>query len=207
MAEPYKLSFTAGSLLTAESVVLATLYLEEKDWERVKSRALVENHLQTRTQSSAKRTIREVCYRLSVLTDDELHLLIEGSPQERSCIVWVAICRYYRLIAEFTVEVVREKFLSMITNLEEEDFDFFFNKKAEWHDELDELKPVTRDKIKQVVFRMLREAGIISPEHKIVPALITPHFVDVISGKNRQDLLFFPIYEHQLNQEPRKREL
>ena len=199
MPEPYKLSFTAGSLLIKESVVLAELYLKISDWEQVKIEAFQQNTLQTRTQSSAKRTIREVCHRLKALTGDELNLLVEGPPQEQASILWVATCRYYRFIAEFASDVIREKFISMSTRLEEEDFDFFFNKKAECHDELEDLQQVTRNKLKQVTFRMLREAGIVTRENNILPAILSPNFVDVISRKNRQDLLFFPVYEHQLN--------
>lgn len=198
MTEPYKLAFAAGSLLAKESISLAELYLDIRDWELVKSSALESNILQSRTVSTAKRLTRECCHRLKTLNEDELRMLAEGAPQEQSGILWISICRYYRLIAEFAKEVVREKFLSM-SPLEGEDFDYFFNKKAEWHEELDGIQPVTQDKLKQVVFRMLREAGILTKDNTILPVFLTPHFVEVVSRTNGQDLLVFPTGADQFN--------
>lgn len=200
MAEqPYKLSFTAGSLLHKESVALAENLLETESWEAARKKALADNLLQSRTVSTATRTIREVGHRLKTLTTPELELLVNGSSDEQAHILWIAICRYYRLIAEFAAEVVREKFLSMSYNLEEEDFDFFFNKKAEWHDELEETQQVTRDKLKQVVFRMLREAGLLSKDNSIIPALLSSRIQELIADQNRKEFLVFPVIEHQLN--------
>ena len=75
--------------------------------------------------SSAKRVARELVYRLQGLSAWELELLISGSQEGRNHLLWVAVCRPYRLVAEFAVEVVRERFLSMGTPLELADFDAF----------------------------------------------------------------------------------
>ena len=197
--QPYKLSFTAGGLLHKESVALAENLLDSGSWEATREKALADNLLQSRTISTATRTIREIGYRLKTLTTPELELLVNGTSDEQAHILWIGICRYYRLIAEFASEVVREKYLSMSYNLEEEDFDFFFNKKAEWHDELEEAQQVTRDKVKQVVFRMLREAGLLSKDNSIIPVLLSSRIQELIADRDRKEFLVFPVIEHQIN--------
>jgi hypothetical protein len=57
--QTYNMSFTAGGLFLRESVEIAKLYLEIQDWKLVRVRALQQNVIQSRTESSAVRVIRE----------------------------------------------------------------------------------------------------------------------------------------------------
>ena len=66
----------------------------------------------------------------------------------------------------------------MDLNLSTFDYDAFFNRKADWHEELDQLTDSTRDKLKQVLFRMLREAELVSDEGAILPAILSQRLVD-----------------------------
>ncbi|WP_257265106.1 DUF1819 family protein [Endozoicomonas sp. ONNA2] len=199
MTQPYKLSFTAGSLLLRESVDLAQYLLDLGEWELAREKALSQNLLQTRTLSTSTRTIREIGHRLKTLTPVELEFLVHSASADQAAMLWVATCRYYRLIGEFAVEVIREKFLSMSYQLDEEDFDYFFNQKGEWHDELESTQQVTRDKLKQVVFRMLREANLLTKENRIIPVVLSSEFIELLSSHNPKEITFFPIYENQLN--------
>ena len=60
----YILSFTAASVLRAESVRLACLHAELKDWDAVRERAVADNLLQARKTASAVRVCRELVFRL-----------------------------------------------------------------------------------------------------------------------------------------------
>ena len=141
--ESYVLSFTAASVLRTESVRLAELYVDLKDWDAVRERAVAGNLLQARKTASAIRVCRELAFRLQGLSADELELLRDGNAQEQDQLLWVAICRRYRLVAEFALEVVRERFLSFGGPLTLDDFDAFYDRKADWADELDIIAPVT----------------------------------------------------------------
>ena len=102
----YRISFTSGSLYHRESVRLAELYLLLHDWEEVRIQALRDNLLQARTESTAKRTCREAIARLKTLTESELTFLAEANHQDQAHLLWVAVCRLYRFIADFAVEVL-----------------------------------------------------------------------------------------------------
>ena len=194
----YTMSFTTGGLFLQESLKMATLYLESKDWIFVQQKVISDNLLQSRTLSTSKRNCREILSRLKTLNQDEIDLFIHCSHLEQGYILWIAICRRYRFIADFAIEVLRERYISLKTDLNYEDFDSFFNKKSDWHSELEKIRSVSRKKLRQVLFKIMREAELRLPDHTINGVIFSPSFFDVISSKHQQDLLFFPIFDADL---------
>lgn len=192
------MSFTTGSLFHRESVNLASLYLEIKDWNAVRDKVISANLLQTRTLNTSKRVCCEIISRLNKLSLNELDFLVKASPQEQGYLLWLSVCRRYNFIADFAVEVLRERYISLKTDLSHADFDSFFNKKSEWHTELDEIRPATRTKLRQVLFKILREADLLTKNYTINAAMISPRLIDVLFQGNRRDILFFPAFESDL---------
>lgn len=190
--ERYALSFTSGTLLVHECEVASQLYLSGLDWSQVRSKLIDENLLQSRTISTRVRTVREVIQRLSVLTDVELEVLQDASPSERGYLLWAAVCRRYTFVGEFAEEVLRERFLLMTPTLSGEDFQRFLTGKSLWHPELDQLRPSTREKLRQNLFRMLYEAGLKTTDDRIVPAVLSARVAEVVGRRNPSDLRFFP---------------
>lgn len=194
----YSMSFTTGSLFHCESVKLAALYLDLCDWNAVREKVITENLLQARTLNTLKRVCSEIISRLKTLRSSELNLLVEANPQEQSYLLWLAICRRYRFIADFAIEVLRERYITFKTDLSHEDFDSFFNRKSEWHTELDNIHPSTRIKLRQVLFKILRDADLLTANKTINAALIGPRLLEAISLSSRNDVFFFPAFESDL---------
>jgi len=96
----YSMSFITGSLFRHESVKLAALYIDLGDWNSVRDKVIAENLLQTRTLNTLKRVCLEVISRLRTLSPGELECLVEGSHQEQAYLLWLAVCRRYRFIAD-----------------------------------------------------------------------------------------------------------
>ncbi len=192
----YAMSFTTGGLFYTESLSLLDLY--SGDWDDVSRRALEQNTLQSRVVSTAKRIIREIVGRLKMLTDEELTLLKEGSSSEQKYLLWLGICRRYRFIAEFASEVVRERYLTLKHDLPAEEFEVFFNTKEEWHAELEKIADSTRNKLRTVLYRMLREADIIDGNNLIMPAMLTEELIRTIAKHDANDLSVFPISDSDL---------
>lgn len=189
------MSFTTGSLFHRESVELASLNLGLGGWSSVRDKVIAENVLQARTLNTRKRVCREIISRLRTLSRTELELLVEGSHQEQACILWFAVCRRYRFIADFAVEVLRERYITLKSDLNHEDFDSFFSRKSEWHLELDEITPTTRGKLRQVLFKMLREADLLTTNNTIHAAMLSPRLLNLIYQGNGMDILYLPVFE------------
>lgn len=188
----YALSFTSGALLMREALVAAPIYLREHDSARVRELIEEDNLLQSRTRSSGLRLAREVAQRLSVLTDDEIELLVDATTSERGHLMWTAACRRYDLIGEFAEEVLRERFLILASTLDYDDFDSFIRGKALWHEEVADLKDSTLRKLRSNVFRMLVEAGLLSDEGRILQAVLSTRVADALSARTPSDIRFFP---------------
>ena len=84
-------------------------------------------------------------------------------------------CRAYRFVREFATEVMRERTLSLKLDLPLETFDVLLAAKAEWNERLATITPMTRAKLRHILFRIMREASIISDDHRILaPKRLTP---------------------------------
>ena len=157
-----------------------------------------ENLLQVRTTAAATRISKELVARLEWLDIDELESLVEGTQRERGCLLWSAVCRRYAFIRDFAVEVLREYYLSQRRQLTLSDYDAFCNAKALWHAELDELAPSTQSKLRQNLFRMLREADLLSDQGQIQPTLLTPRVAQMLARHGRDSLLVFPATDSEM---------
>lgn len=191
--EPYALSFTSGSLLLAEANVVVPVYLSQRDWARTRAEVEVANLLQSRTRASSHRRAREIAQRLAVMSDEELELMAIASASERAHLLWAAACRRYLLIGEFAEEVLRERFLTLAETVTHDDFDAFLLAKAIWHEEIAGLTASTTRKLRANVFRMLLEAGLLSENDHIIPALLSERVASLMDARTPSDLRFFPV--------------
>jgi hypothetical protein len=197
----YSMSFTTGSLFYKESLTLVVLYIEINDWKMVREKVVSKNLLQARTLNTSKRICREIISRLKTLSASELDLLVNSNSQDQRYILWMAICRRYEFIADFAVEVLRERYISLKTELHQEDYEAFFNRKSEWHPELDEIRPATKQKLRQVLFKILKEVDLLTSNNTINAAMLSPQLSEVISFGNHQDIQFFPVFDASLRRD------
>ena len=190
--QKYSMAFTTCSLLNNESIQVAELYLEHKNWSQVSRIATDSNLLQYRTVSALKRTLSEIVSRLKLLSDEAINLLVNGYKEEKLQILWLAVCLRYPFIYEFSVEVVREKYRSMQYKIEQFDFDAFFNSKMNYHESLENITETTRKKLKQVLFKMMKEAEIIDRDDNVQASLLSEKIISVVGNMNLEYLMVFP---------------
>lgn len=191
--QPYKMSFGTGGLMLNESVEVARLHVPQEPWEDTIRRALEQGTTTLPKAASNRRTLREISNRLLTLTDAERAFLIDQADRaDRQALLWLATCRAYRFIREFAVEVIRERYWSYQYDLPLESFDILLDAKAEWDDGLASLTSSTRLKLRQVLFRIMREASIISQDGQIQAALLSSQLKSMIEDREPGDLAVFP---------------
>ena len=189
----YSMSFTTGTLLYRESLIVANLWEELGDWDAVRERVIGDNLLQMRTLNASKRIYREIASRLKRLTPAQLELLRTGTREEQNHMLWLAVCKRYRFIYDFAVEVTREKFLRLDFQLDYHDYDIFFSNKAEWHPEVANVAASTRQTQRRYVFKMMREADLLSEDNQILPAMLTPREIEAIAADAPAHLAVYPV--------------
>lgn len=188
----YALNFVSRALLAREAVLLAEMRQPGETWESVRDRAVSENVVQARAYRSGVRLTREAVRRLVVLSEDEIEFLLDAVPRERAYLMWAAACRAYPFIGDFAVRVLRERFLIFAPKVIPEDLERFVSNQAIWHPELAGLTDSMKISIRQTVFRMMREADLVTSNGEIVPALFSERLVDLLMAPDQNDLRFFP---------------
>lgn len=157
----YILSFTAATLLVYENEVVVDLFLECRDWERVRREVVENNLLQKGTISTRKREFHEIKKRLQTLNDEQLSFFKEANGSDVKYLVLLSCYKTYKFIYDFVSEVIRDKILLFDYHLLDSDYERFYESKSLLYDNLNTITPNTRYKIKQVMFRMLEQAEII----------------------------------------------
>lgn len=198
MVDRYRLSFTTGGLFLQEAPIVVERYLALRDWPQTRNQVRNDNLLQVRTAAAALRISKELIARLELLESDELEELINGSARDRGYLLWVAACRRYAIIHDFAIEVLREHYLLLRRQLSFGDYDAFYNAKALWHSEMDEIAQSTQHKLRQNLFRMLRDADLISDQQHIQTAMLSPRLAQLLARRGRNELLVFPATDNEI---------
>ncbi|MFH1313008.1 MAG: BrxA family protein, partial [Candidatus Eisenbacteria bacterium] len=120
-----------------------------------------QNLLKKPRQASAQRYIREIRERLKGTYDWEVPIIAghDGFTDEARLVLLAATVRYYRLVWEFIVEVIRYKITGGDFKLLGFEFESFWERKAKGAAEMREITEKSRKKLVQVLYRMLQEAG------------------------------------------------
>lgn len=176
-----------------ESITIAQAYRTGEPWADARERLLGQGASSLPKMASQTRALREVYDRICHLSDVERHyLLAEADRAEQQAMVWLAICRTYRFVSEFAVEVLSERYRSWRLELGHEVFDRFLMEKAESDPRLAKLSSSTCAKLRQVLFRILREAGLQSAEARVQPVWLSSRMRRLIEEHDPAELQFFP---------------
>ena len=167
----YSFSFITGALFVAESTAIVPLLAQGKTWPEIETVAAQDNLLKSRTAASRLRLLREIKYRLSVLTEAEVDFLIGAGNQDLRALLFIGICRHFSFIRQFVVTVLRPKALALDFQIMPSDFTGFLHRESREHPEIEALTDKSTAKIRQVLCRMLAEASLVDSTSSL---LLTP---------------------------------
>lgn len=170
MTDPHKysFSFTTASLMINGMVQIAESKRNNSDFNYIEI-------LGNGKSATGKKYYAELKKRLKNLTSDEVDVLIDGDLQTQKQICFLAVCKTYGFINDFTIEVLRNKLLVFDYEITDGDYLSFFRGKMQEHEELEKLTEQTQQKIKGVIFKIYEQSGII--DH-VKTKIIQPQFVD-----------------------------
>ena len=151
------------------------------------------NSLNKIKQSTFKREFSEIKKRLSSLSEEQLYLLINGSYDDSKAMILLSLIKVYTFLNDFIVEVLRNKYLQFDTNISENDYFKFVHSKCISHNELNEITEVTAKKVKQVIFKLLEQVGLVTQTKNgiILKPILSHSAVDVIINENPIQLSAF----------------
>jgi len=151
--------------------------------------------------STAKKFLNEINKRLDLLTPAELELLYKGERIVQKQLAFLSICKVHWFIRDFTVEVLREKFLVFDYQITDGEYLSFFRSKAEVHSEMENLTETSEKKIMQVTFKILEQAEIIdhSQRRNIQPQFLDSKTIQIIAADHPDWLKIFLMSDSDIN--------
>lgn len=156
----YNGSLTAEQFLFYEIRIAAKFYIDGKTVEEASREIKEDNLFQYPTERQVSRMTRACYKRLDALGDERLvHELAFAPTEIAKQINLYAMMRYNRLVWEFMIQVVGEKYRNQDFSFSRKDLSAFFTRIQAQDDSVSLWSENTIAKIKSVLVRVLVEAG------------------------------------------------
>lgn len=182
----YRFSFTASSLRLNDMILVAQATLEGRAMDYT-------NELGNGKEATGKRMLMEYQKRLSKLTTNQLQVLAHSDYNNQRHMAFLSVCKTYGFIRDFVVEILRDKLLVFDYQIAEGEYISFFRRKLDLHPEMESLTENSQNKIRQVVFTILAQSGIIdSVKNKTIqPQILDTQIINTIVEDDAQWLKVF----------------
>lgn len=176
-SSPYSAVITREQFLFHEMRTTARLVTEGLTEEDVSERIFCDNLFQYPTEKSVRRMARTCLRRLEALDDNSLVAAIANEPSNiAKQICLYAMMRQYRLVWDFMLTVIGEKYRSLDSSFGKVDLNAFFMRLSEQDDWVATWSDATITKLKQVLAKILVENEYLdsTKAEKLNPVLISP---------------------------------
>ena len=166
---PYIASLTREPFLFYEMRLTAKLMAEENSDEAIVKKIVVQNLFQYPTEKSIARMAKACIKRLHALEDDSLISAIVSQPTEvAKQICLYALMKQSRLVWEFMITVIGEKYRLRDMSFGKIDLNTFFMRLQEQNDTVASWSDTTITKLKQIIARVLVETEYLDNRGQII---------------------------------------
>lgn len=189
---PYKASLTREQFLFYEMRVTAKLLVQGLSSSEVLDQIILNNLYQYPTEKTVKRIAQACIRRLIGLHDESLISVIASYPTD----VAKQVCLYAimldsRLILEFMLTVIAEKYRLKDTSFGKIDLNVYFLRLQEQDDTVASWSVSTIEKIKQIITKILVENEYLDNSKSTIlnPVLIHPVLENAIRCSGKVNIL------------------
>ncbi len=176
-ASPYNAAITREQFLFYEMRTTAKLTVEGFGDENVVEHIVCDNLFQYPTEKSVRRMALACIRRLEALEDKTLVAAIADEPSDiAKQICLYAMMRQYRLVWDFMLTVIGEKYRNLNSSFSKADLNIFFIRLAEQDDWVATWSDKTIAKLRQVLMKTLVENEYLdsTKAERLNPVLISP---------------------------------
>jgi len=188
----YNGSLTAEQFLFYEIRIAAKFYIEGITIEEAIEKIKKDNLFQYPTERQVSRLARACYKRLDALENEQLiHELAFAPTEIAKQINLYAMMRYNRLVWEFMIGVIGEKYRNQDFSFSRKDMNAFFTRLQAQDDSVSAWSENTISKIKSVLIRVLIETGYLDnlKDTTLNPVLLCEELEDGIKTNNDFDAL------------------
>ncbi len=191
-ASPYNAAITREQFLFYEVRTTAKLVCEGLNNDEVVDRIVKENLFQYPTEKSVRKMALACLGRLEALEDHSLVEAIADQPSDVSRQVCLyAMMRQYRLVQDFMLTVIGEKYRKLDSSFGKIDLNVFFQRLQEQDDWVATWSESTITKLKQVLQKLLVDNEYLDSADatRLNPVLISPLLENAIRADGQEYLL------------------
>ena len=191
-ASPYNAAITREQFLFYEMRTAAKLMNEGLDKNEVVERIVSENLFQYPTEKSVRKMALACIRRLESMEDDTLIAAIATQPSDVAKQVCLyAMMRQYRLVWDFMLTVVGDKYRKLDSSFSKMDLNVFFMRLQEQDDWVATWSNSTITKVRQVLMKMLIENKYLdsTDADHLNPVLISPLLENAIREDGQEIVL------------------
>lgn len=187
----YDAEIVAGSLLLQESRHIARLLLrnaDDKDWYQT---LFIENVLQKTSPASTKRLTSLLRKRLGLMPPELWEMVANGTTEVAIQSLLAAAIKHSRLLGDFMLQVVRRHYKEFNAKLLPREWDSFLEECAHIDPTVESWSQSTKNKMGQVVYRILAEAGYLDDTRSlnVQPVMITPEVSKFLHAHKEEYIL------------------
>jgi hypothetical protein len=191
-ASPYNAAITREQFLFYEVRTTAKLVCEGLNNDEVVERIVNDNLFQYPTEKSVKKMALACLRRLEALEDQTLVEAIADQPSDVSRqICLYAMIRQYRLVQDFMLTVIGEKYRLLDASFSKMDLNVFFQRLQEQDDWVATWSESTITKLKQVLQKLLVDNEYLNSTAatRLNPVLISSLLENTIRADGQEYLL------------------
>lgn len=173
---PYNGTLTAEQFLFYEIRIVSRQYLEGKSIDEIIEYIKRDNLFQYPTEREVSRLTRACFKRLVALGNEKLVYELANAPVEvAKQINLYAMMRYNRLVREFMIDLIGEKYRQHDFSYTKKDINVFFSRLREQNDNIATWSEKTITKLKQVLTKCLIETEMLDSfrDHELNPIYIS----------------------------------
>ena len=191
-ADSFSAVITREQFLFYEMRTTARLINEGSDKNKVIERIVSDNLFQYPTEKSVRRMALACVRRLESMNDDTLVAAIAVQPSDvaKQICLYAMMCQY-RLVWDFMLTVIGDKYRKLDSSFSKMDINVFFMQLQEQDDQVASWSDSTITKMKQVLAKMLVENEYLdsTDANHLNPVLISPLLENAIREDGQEIVL------------------
>ena len=186
-------SLTREQFMFHEMRITARLILSGLNESQILARAVEDNLFQYPTEREIKSKCRACIKRLVCISDMPViaEALANGTIFEAKQAALIAMMCQSRLLAEFMITVIGEKYKKLDMTLTRKDMNLFFQRLAEEDETVASWTDATVSKIKSVIRNCLKETEFITSTQSevLLPVTLSESFAEALTIAGHRDFL------------------
>ncbi len=167
-------AFSVGGLLFNETIAVIDYLIEGKITE-LNDVIKTTDVLKTNSEASRLRILTEIKRRDKAVNREVWHFIENSLKGEQQLALFYVCLKASKLLFDFQVEVVLEKWRALDHIVIKNDALYFMDKKSVDYPEMEKWTDNTKEKTATVLIRILNEAGILN-ENRLIQPYVSDHF-------------------------------